>query len=64
MMRHRRHGATIRPRRVQEETERPLDTEPAHLRAEAQEVIILYPEHRIGVLKRTNARAMNALISR
>jgi hypothetical protein len=48
VVRHRTHGAAIRPWRVQEETERTIDTVLAHLRAQSEKVVILDPEHRFG----------------
>ena len=51
MVRHSRHGAAVRPRRVQEESERTLHVEPAQLRAKDEKVIILDPKNRLGCVE-------------
>ncbi len=47
VMRYRRHCAAGRPRRVQEESDRAADIEPAQLRAERQKMVVLNPHLRL-----------------
>ena len=63
VLRQARHDAAVRPRRVQEEADFPLDAEFAQLRAERQEVIVVHPDGRVAPPKVASVRAMYAFTS-
>ena len=47
MVRHRSHRPTVRPRRVQEKSDRPADLQPPHFCAERKKMIVLHPIDRV-----------------
>ena len=49
MMRYGGHRAALGPRRVQKKADGTADVQPAQLRAQCQEMIVLYPEKRLAV---------------